>query len=220
MKIIKLLNYALLLAILMSICLDGHAQVVIRPNIKPGTTPGTNPAILKEAARQAAVKKILDATVTKIDLRISKIPSFTSTFSKYKTPSIDLKENNKGNFVLKQKLDNSAKREYPYKNKSEPFTEIYSLKPDTSSTYRDLLNNGFMAKLDFTDRRDDFKYKCDVHLIFYFSDGTQVTIFFQEIGVSKEGFFKTNGNDLHISKDISGNQFPDPDNPLVLPPVK
>ena len=216
MKIIKLLNYAFLLAILASICLDTQAQVVIRPNIKPVT----NPAILKEAARQAAVKKILDSTVTKIDLRISKIPSFTSTFSKYKTPSIDLKENNKGSFVLKQKLDNSAKREYPYKTKSDPFTEIYSLKPDTSSTYRDLMNNGFMAKLDFINRVNDANYKCDVHLIFYFSDGTQVTIFFQDIGVSKEGFYKTNGNDLHISKDISGSQFPDPDNPLVLPPVK
>jgi hypothetical protein len=83
------------------------------------------------------------------------------------------------------------------------------------------LANGFLAKIDFTGARNQLGYQANFAFIFYFSDGNKAEIYLQPIEVlSKSGYHKPKSGERHELKNIPGSDFPDPENPLVLPPVK
>jgi len=232
-KIIFRFNYVFLFAIALMFCVQAQAQI---PKIdgKDGgkidvSGGGMHPALKKAIADKAAIDKILNATVSKVEMRIENIPHpIGVTSSKYSTTSVDLKENNGGTFALLYPLSYKMVRTNPHSNKNEahtPYTETYSLSPFTSSSYRSLLANGFLAKIDFTGAKYQitYKYEANFVFIFYFSDGNKAEIYLQPIEVlaKKYAYYKANKNgEVHVLKNIPGSDFPDPENPFVLPPVK
>ncbi len=181
-----------------------------------------NPGVKKAIADKAAIDKILNATVSKVELKISKIPHYIGlTSTVFYNQKIILKENNNGDFVLKQTLNEITPiRAYP-NGKQKPYDEIYSLTPNTTTRYKDLLNNGFTVNIDFTNHKG-FVFYGDFIFTFYFTDGTVAPVHLQEIlNLSTKGHYTAAQTDeLHVSKNMPGSVFPDPENPLVLPPVK
>lgn len=232
-KIIFRFNYVFLFAIALMFCVQAQAQI---PKIdgkdggKIDVSGGRmNPKLKKAIADKAAIDKILNATVSKVEFEMSKIPAhiknnayMSGTVSVYADRKISLKENNNGDFALKE---NFTDKPVVTKKSGELylFNETHSFTPGTTTRYKDLLSNGFTVNVDLTKRHTpEPVFKCNFLLIFYFTDGTKVAVALQDIitaNLSKEGsnvFLK----DVHVSKNFPGSVFPDPENPLVLPPVK
>jgi len=195
----------------------------IGPNL-----PKPNPGLQNEIQRQAAIKKILDSKVVKMDFVIEK--GGVTSISYFRDRLITFQENNNGAFAFKGQLTGPP----AYKDGNRTVTYTFTAPPTTAfpqpglvtSTYKDLLKNGFTASVRFSDRPPESlrvpkgaEWSGDFYCILYFSDGTVVPIAFQDINVGKTGTHKTT-HTLYKEKNFTGSVFPDPENPLVLPPVK
>ncbi len=169
--------------------------------------------------------------MSKIPSKISKKEYMSGTASIFvvkgsEVRKINIKENNNGGFVLKENLTNKPVVTIQ-SGELRLLNETHSFTPGTTTIYKDLLNNRFTVSIDFKKSdfnpvADGFKFKCDFWLYFYFTDGTKVAVALQDIitaNLSKEGL-NVFLEDVHVSKNMPGSVFPDPENPLVLPPVK
>lgn len=208
-------NYVFLFTAALMFCMQAQAQVP-KIDVSAGKM---NPALKKEAERRAVVQKTLNATVSKVEFWMKKIPSSGNSYALFNDRRISLKENN-GNFVLAEQIVGLNKIFTYGKEFGKPFDESYSFTPKTTVRYKDLLDNGLTVNIDFTKRVQNGGTKFDCFFIFYFTDGTQQTVSLQEMNLTKEGMNVVAANaEVHISKNFP-SVFPDPDNPLVLPAVK
>lgn len=204
------------------------AAQVQRPGPVGPNLPKPNPALQKEIQRQAAINKILDSQVFKMEFTIAK--GGNTSISYFRDRLVTFKENNDGAFAFKGQLigppaykDGNRTVTYTF---TTPPTSAFSQPGLVTSTYRDLLKNGFTASVRFSDRPPESlripkgaEWSGDFYCMLYFSDGTVVPIAFQDINVGVKGTHKTT-HTLYKEKNFPGSVFPDPENPLVLPVVK
>lgn len=226
---LRLFNYLSLFTIVFAICAGAQAQ---RPGPIGPNLPKPNPALQNEIKRQAAINKILDSKLVKMEFVIEKGGNTSITY--FKDRNLALKEYNYGTFAFEGQLKGSPVYSGGNRNVTYTFTApATATHPQfglVSSTYRSLLKNGFVASVRFADRPKDSvrvpkgaEWSGDFQLNLYFSDGTVVGIPFQEINFGAKGTHKTTDN-LGLVKYFNGKDwkdvFPDPENPPVLPVVK
>ena len=215
---LRLLNCLSLFTIVFAIC--AAAAQAQRPGPIGANLPKPNPVLQNEIKRQAAINKILNATVSKVELKIDRM-SIELTMAVFQDQRIDLKENGNGAFSLKKRFDKDPVRDSTKTGSKEPQWEKHTFTPDMTTSYKSLLSNGLTAKLDFINRYNQVNFRCDWILTFYFTDGTVVPVYFQDpINLTSVGTNNYGGGDVHLSKTIPGSAFPDPANPTVPPVVR
>ena len=214
------------------ICLQsmGQKPIIVRPTQKPQITqipPGNvikQGEMVKEAAKQqaekqAAIDKVLNATVSKMTLTVWG-DSYTLqdfTWFEFRSVMVDGNGNNKFHFNFQNTNEGNGKGKVIW-------TQSVSGKNASDyANYKSFLETGFTVKINFKDRGSRFvgkEFTANYSIGFTFTDGTEVTIPLQEFTVgSGKGYWKSTG-DVNISKPFPGSVFPDPANPLVLAPVK
>jgi hypothetical protein len=203
----------LLTFLLVMICLQTMAQTTIT-QIPPGQIIKQQEAIKKAAEKQAAIDKVLNATLKQGFIIIRNYTRHAKyVFAKL---SITLDGNKDSKFELYTDL---AYRN-PIMNANEDLFEF-----NGGPAYKDLLQNGFLFKANFSDRLPNSPIKkgnvwgCNFFISFLFTDGTKVEIPLQDFVAGNSRMWQSKDN-LIGEKNIPGNAFPDPANPLVLAPVK
>ena len=167
----------------------------------------------EKQAAQAAIDKVLNATVKRADFIIRNYTRHAKyVFGKL---SINLDGNNDSKFELYADLKNIN----PIMNNHEDLFEFHG-----GPSYKDLLQNGFVFKAAFSDRLSSSPIKpgqswgCNFFISFLFMDGTKVEIPLQDFVIGNKTMWESKNN-LIAEKNIPGSAFPDPANPL-LPGVK
>ena len=183
-----------------------------------------------EAEKKAAISKILNATLVDLKFSIYNDNPHNGWFDK-KTISLN------GNGICKFKvpnflLENNSTYKITEDGKDTwTFTTAYGGTGKagngrlTGDTYKSLLENGFNIKINFTDRKDrifESEFTTNFSVTFIFSDGNEVIVPLQGITlVGNKGSFKaTSKRPFILDKNYGGNEFPDPNNPIVIPIVK
>jgi hypothetical protein len=197
--------------------------------IPPGQIIKQQEAMKKVAEKRAAIDKVLNAELVKVDLVIKNENG--SSQSMYQTRLFSLGDAINQSSILQRSLDADEpvviskpefKRTYTFLQKTK--ANVWGAIAKT--TYGELLTNGINVTINFFTRkhkpgeRGGGEYSADFDIILYFSDGTRLDYPLQGFKVgSGEGTWKSM-KDLKIVKRIEGSEIPDPANPLVLPPVK
>jgi hypothetical protein len=191
--------------------------------VPPGQVIKQGEAMKKAAENKAAIDKVLNAELVKVDLVIVNDKRMSPYMFKTRTFSLsdDFK---KASFVfvsLEQfKPVITTGPDYDYKSTFTIGKTLGFLGGE--KTYRELLTNGMTAEINFIRGVNTQKgeYTADFYIILYFSDGTRLEYPLQDFKVaSKKGTWKSVA-DLKIVKKIAGSEIPDPAHPFVLPPVK
>jgi hypothetical protein len=219
----------LLTFLLVMICLHTMAQTTIT-QIPPGQIIKQQEAMKKVAEKRAAIDKVLNATIKQADFIVRNYTRHAKyVFGKL---TVFLIGNNDSKFNILAYLKDFE----PQMNYSEDVF-VFSGNAEPSrlnncpkgifygTTYKDMLQNGFLFKASFSDRLPTSPVKpgqswgCNFFISFLFTDGTKVEVPLQDFFAGNGTMWKSNDN-LKAERNIPGSAFPDPANPLVLPPVK
>ena len=213
----------LLTFLLVMICLQSMAQKPVVVMTKP--TSGQMQDRLKNSERiiagakksaenKAAIDKVLNATLKQGFIIIRNYTRHAKyVFAKL---TITLDGNNDSKFEYYADLAHQN----PIMNPNEDLFEF-----NGGPAYKDLLQNGFVFKANFSDRLPTSPVKpgqswgCNFFISFLFTDGTKVEIPLQDFIVGNSRMWQSKDN-LKAERNIPGSAFPDPANPLVLAPVK
>lgn len=213
------------------------AQVKVTPKVDANTGKKAleSEKRLKEiAAKEAAVNKILNATLTDVKFNVYNDKPDVGWFKK---KIITLKGNGANKFSLTGRyLDGQATN-----MKTENGKQSWKFNTQTgdgggtndankgfmiSDTYRSFLTNGFNVTVNFSERQDrikDQEFSTNLSVSFIFSNGTVVEIPLQGITIGtnpKGSLTAAPTKDFTLYKSFPGSEFPDPNNPLVLPTIK
>ena len=212
----------ILTILLVMMCLQTMAQTP-QAQIKPLVRKDAgklNPAIKAAVEKQAAIDKVLNATVSKMTFTVwgdSYTSQYFSGFN-FRSVILDGNANNKFHFNFQNTNEGNEKNKITW---TQSFSGIG--KSSDYTNYKTFLETGFTVKINLNDRGHRFvgkEFTANYSVGFTFTDGTEVTIPLQEFAVGGgKGFWKSTG-DVNISKSFPGSVFPDPANPLVLAPVK
>ncbi len=207
---------------------SSKAQLKIDPN-KVKEIAASEKRLKEIAAKKANADKILNATVVSFKFNVFADKPSSGFFNKreitlkglgnnkFKTPTYILKAfsaNNTNNNGVNTWQFNSSK--------GEADKDGYGgIVPDT---YQNFLNNGFTVSIKFTDRADrilESEFTANFSIDFLFSDGTTINVPLQGLTITgAKGSFKASAKRPFIlDKNIEGNNFPDPNNPIILKPV-
>ncbi len=216
------------LAAIVFVTTTAIAQIKIDPN-KVKETAAAEKRLKEIAAKKAAADKVLNATLVSIKFNVFADKPSIGFFNKRefalkglgnnkcKTPNYILKSsttNHTSNNGINSWLFNSSK--------GEADKDGYGgVVPDT---YQSFLNNGFNVSIKFTDRAErilESEFSANFSIDFLFSNGTNINVPLQGITIAgAKGSFKVSAKRPFIlDKNFEGNNFPDPNNPVVIKPV-
>jgi hypothetical protein len=167
--------------------------------------------IAKEAAaKEACYQKIDPATITRIEVKFENIPisipSLQAVFddmnvviSKYGSLNMSAKiTGNPLRWVHSAQISNKKNEE----NFKYYFDETYSFIPSKTTTYKDLLDNGFTFSLLLAGHKE-WDFNCSIHVFFYYSN---IGMAFSDVYVTPLGMSSKKGMDASVTKFISGGK--------------
>jgi hypothetical protein len=200
--------------LLVMMCLQTMAQMPTQ--IPRGQIIKQQEAMKKIAENKAAIDKVLNATLSKITFSALGSNGKRPYFEWFKDRQVILDGDLESKFYfsmvnMPETLENEAVIwNVPVKG-SNQYTYV---------DYKTFLNNGVTVKINLTNRQsraEGFEFLSNFTVGFTFSDGTLVSLPLQD--PFTQGYWKSKG-EVHVIKSFPGSAFPDPANPLVLPPVK
>ncbi len=194
-----------------------NIQAQIKPVLRKDAGK-TNPAVKAAADKQAAIDKVLNATVSKVTFRVWGDNYTQAGFGwfKYRGVALNGNANNTFNFIFQN--TNVAG------DANTTWTQFVSGKSNADYTnYKTFLENGFTITINLKDRSPKAagrEFTANYSVEFTFTDGTSVIVPLQDIMLQgQKGYWKSAG-DVNITKSFAGSVFPDPANPLVSPVIK